>query len=151
MQQLDRHSHRRPSQMSCVCRWHCDILSIKDSTSQIHSSSQCLEQYHEIEPNTAKSGILRIQLDYRGKQQNDTHFLGYPILQNYTYLGVEFNDKLECSIQKEKIKKTLKQQQIHLHNHTASRLPQIAKYYTWKSLLHSKVQYGNYLLLNRSK
>ena len=54
---------------------------------------------NDVAVNFAKSGIIAVRLDKRTKPPIERSILGYPIVDNYKYLGVQVDSCLTLNIE----------------------------------------------------
>ena len=77
-----------------ICKGELAIISIIKAIDK-------WSRENEVEINKRKSGIMIIRQDRRTKEEKQKEIQGYPIVTHYKYLGVELDDCLNLSVERE--------------------------------------------------
>ena len=103
-----------------------------------------------IEVNTKKSAILKIKADGRTPGERVKSFKGFPIVQEYKYLGIIISDCLSFKVHNKKIKSVLHKFRMVMWNKKRRQLPPVINHHSWTTLILSQISYGTFLLTSIS-
>ena len=98
----------------------------------------------DIEINYAKSAIMIVKVDKRTKHPGVDSIKGIPVVDQYTYLGIEFDDSMRFKPLLAKLKGKVKTFRKHLAISNVHRLPRDIQLLMWQSLFKSRFTYGIY-------
>lgn len=96
---------------------------------------------NDLQINKKKSAILQIRIDKRTPNDEDEYIQGYPLKQEYKYLGIQIQEdlKLKADVEKRKQQEqSLKKQMWLIKNFTYNNR---TKYHLWQTLFKSKLWY----------
>ena len=97
---------------------------------------------HELSINEDKSGIIQVRADRRTPLPSYTHLKEIPIVDKYTYLGVQVDDCGDMKSQTLVLKGKLVNFQRQITMQWASKLPAKTRFNAWSSLIHSQILYA---------
>ena len=99
---------------------------------------------YEIDINYSKSAIMIVKVDKRTKHPGVNAIKGIPVVDSYTYLGIEFDDSMRFKPLLHKLKNKVKTFKRHLAVSNVLKLPKDIQLLTWLSLFKSRFTYGIY-------
>ena len=111
-----------------------DLVIIAKGPRQLSKAADVIEEWsaaNGIGINKAKSGVMQIRKDRRTPPPLETQFRGYPLVREYKYLGVYFDDCL--NVEHELGKKKELERAMHLQTQRMNYmcLDKPARYHLW--------------------
>jgi len=94
---------------------------------------------NDMKINKKKSGVLILRADRRTPERMKDDFKGYPILDNYKYLGLQIDNDLTLRIARDEMKTKEKKLKHLIKLAWANRLPGKLKFEAWQQLILSKM------------
>ena len=100
----------------------------------------CVE--YKIDINYSKSAVMIVRVDKRTKHPGVNSIMGIPLVDRYTYLGIEFDDSMRFQPMLAKLKGKVKTFQRHLAISNVHKLPRDTQLLMWQALFKSRFTYG---------
>ena len=95
-----------------------------------------------IEINKIKSGIIQVRKDRRTPRPIARSYMGYPIVDEYKYLGVLIDSSLSLQLEVVRKKRMETQLLVQKRRMAYMKLDQDARYHIWQALFKSRCWYS---------
>ena len=129
-----------------------DLVFVAKSQIELYRGLNILQRWCDsngISINKRKSAIFYLRPDKRTPVPfHSTR--GFPVVTNYTYLGIEFDDSFTFIPAEKKVKYHMTQLKSKLQMTWALKLPQRTRFRAWQSLIVSRFMYGMTMLASIS-
>ena len=111
-----------------------DLVIVAEGEFQLDQVIGITERWSErngIEVNKAKSGIIQVRKDRRTPNPILRSFRGYPLVDQYKYLGVMIDNSLSLRMELQNKKQIERQLIVQKRRMAYMRLDQSARYHVW--------------------